>query len=181
MIYCSKKNKLRAGFTLAEAVAALLILAFLSVAVLIVIDRCMAAAADSLLSASALELARENMESLLTSDLLEEKTEYGQSDKYPAVTWKTTVKYFDEPQTEMTWLAAVCSADYTDSAGDKQTIELTHWITNLTEKQAEQLRQRQQQTEPNQTQPEREDETEPESNKTPNVPDLNDLLKEPLK
>jgi V8-like Glu-specific endopeptidase len=37
------------------------------------------------------------------------------------------------------WVRAVCSVDYVDSKGEKQKIELEHWITQLTDQQAGQL------------------------------------------
>ena len=33
------------------------------------------------------------------------------------------------------WLQAVCSAEYTDTQGEIQRIELTHWLTDLTKEQ----------------------------------------------
>jgi hypothetical protein len=39
---------------------------------------------------------------------------------------------------------AVCSAGYTDTAGEKQTVELTHWLTDLTKQQLLQIMEQQQ-------------------------------------
>ncbi|GAI98044.1 unnamed protein product [marine sediment metagenome] len=115
-----------------EALTALIILALVSSSVLVVINRCMASAADSALRMQAFEIARDNMETLLSKDSAEEMVEYGSSDKYPAIQWQTAVETFYEPMTERMWVRAVCSAEYADIAGDVQTIELTHWLTALT-------------------------------------------------
>ena len=37
------------------------------------------------------------------------------------------------------WVRAVCTAEYTDSKGQTQKVELMHWITELTDQQAGQL------------------------------------------
>lgn len=123
------------GFGLMEAVAALVILAFFGSGVLVVINRCMAWAAESALRMQAFEVARENMEKLLASDLVKESSEYGDSEKYPDVKWQTDVETFYEPITSRMWVRGVCSAEYEDAAGELQTIELTHWLTNLSKEQ----------------------------------------------
>ncbi len=123
------------GFSLPEVVVAVSILAFISASVLVVINRCIVSAADSVLRMQAFEVARENMERLLISDSVTEMVEYGSSDKYPEIQWQTTVGAFYEPLTERMWIRAVCSAEYTDAVGEVQTVELTHWLTNLTKEQ----------------------------------------------
>ena len=87
------------GFGLMEAVAALVILTFFGSGVLVVINRCMAWAAESALRMQAFEVARENMEKLLASDLVKESSEYGDSEKYHDVKWQTDVETFYEPTT----------------------------------------------------------------------------------
>lgn len=123
------------GFGLMEAIAALVILTFFGSGVLVVINRCMAWAAESALRMQAFEVARENMEKLLASDLVKESSEYGDSEKYPDVKWQTDVETFYEPITSRMWVRGVCSAEYEDAAGELQTIELTHWLTNLSKEQ----------------------------------------------
>lgn len=127
------------AFTLLEVVTSLVILAFASSSVLIVMNRCMAAAANSAFRMEAFEIARENLEKLLASDTLSEQVEYGTSDRHPDIAWRTVVEAFSEPTTGQMWLRAVCSAEYVDSSGETQTVELAHWITTLTDQQAEQL------------------------------------------
>jgi len=140
----SKKNPLSVlpnckGFSLPEVMAALTILALASVSVLVVIDRCMASAADSQLRMHAFEVARDNMEKLLAASSVKETVEYGSSDKYPEIQWQTVVETFSEPVTSKMWIQAICSAEYTDTEGQTQTVELTHWLTGLTEAQAKQI------------------------------------------
>lgn len=127
------------AFTLLEVVTSLVILAFASSSVLIVMNRCMATAANSAFQTEAFRIARENLEKLLASDTLSEQVEYGTSDRYPDIAWRTVVEAFSEPATGQMWLRAVCSAEYIDSLGETQTVELVHWITPLTDQQAEQL------------------------------------------
>jgi type II secretory pathway pseudopilin PulG len=127
------------GFTLAEVLAALGILALVTSSSLYVISNCMASAADSALRREALEVARENMESLLTSTTITETVDYGASDRNPAITWRTAVEVVPDPMAGELWARAVCSADYTDAMGQIQTLELVHWIGSLSDQQIEQL------------------------------------------
>lgn len=131
------------AFTLAETVAALIILAFVSSSVLVVINRYMASAVDSVMRMQAFEVARKNMEELLTSDLAEESVEYGNSERYPDIQWETVVESFSDPLTDKMWIQAICSAEYTDSEGEVRKIELTHWLTDLTKAQEQQILARQ--------------------------------------
>jgi len=133
------KHKIRItqakAFSLVEATTALMILAFISASVLVVINRCVTSAADSALRMQAFEVARENMEKLLTADSVNQTIEFGTSDKYPEIQWQTVVECFYEPITERVWVKGVCSAEYTDSAGETKTVELTHWLTDVTKQQ----------------------------------------------
>jgi type II secretory pathway pseudopilin PulG len=124
---------------LIEVVAALAILAFVASSVLLVVDRSILSAGDSTLQMEAFQLARENMEKVLSRESVEETVEYGRSDEYPDITWQTVVEAFAEPISGATWIRAVCSAEYKDSAGQQQKVELEHWITELTDQQANQL------------------------------------------
>jgi len=121
------------AFCLMEVVAALTILVFLTISILTVYDRCMDAAADSTLKMQAFEVARENMENLLSMDSVELKVENGQSELYPDILWQTSVESFYEPLTSRTWLQATCAANYIDISGNEQTIELRHWLTELSQ------------------------------------------------
>lgn len=134
----------KTAFTLTEVMTALVILAIVSSSVLVVINRCVASAADSALHMQAFEVARENMEKLLASDSVEETTDYGDSDKYPEIKWQTVVETFYEPITARMWVRAVCSAEYTDSIGETQTVELIHWLTDVTKGQLLQIMEQQQ-------------------------------------
>ena len=134
----SKKILLYApAFSLVEAVTALIILALVSSSVMVVVNRCMASAADSELRMQAFEVARDNMETLLSKGTVEEMVEYGSSDKYPEIQWQTTVELFYDPTFEQTpiWVKGICSAEYADTAGQTQTVELTQWLTGLTREQ----------------------------------------------
>jgi len=127
------------GFTLVEVVCALAVLALASSSVLVVIDRCVSAASDSAVRMEAFELVRENLEKILVRDSVDESVDYGTSDKYPDISWQTVIEGFSEPVTSQMWVRAVCAAEYVDSKGEKQKIELVHWLTQLTDQQAGQL------------------------------------------
>jgi type II secretory pathway pseudopilin PulG len=133
------RNTREKAFSLAETVAALMVLAFISTSVLVVINNYMASATDSIMRMQAFEVARSNMEELLTSSSLEESVEYGTSEIYPDIEWETSVEMFYEPLNAKMWIQAICSAEYTDSEGEVQTIELAHWLTDLTKAQSLQI------------------------------------------
>jgi len=125
----------RRAFTLIEIVVALAILALICSSVLVVFERAFNAASDSNQRMRAFEIARENMEKLLATDSVSEMAEYDISTRYPDITWQSTVESFYEPITNRMWLRAVCSAEYTDSSDNRDTVELTHWLTSLTKGQ----------------------------------------------
>jgi len=133
------------GFSLLEATTALVILGLFTSSLLVVVDRCVTSVSDCGKRAQAFEVARENMEKLLAADSVHEMTEYGQSERYPDISWQTVVETFYEPITSRMWIRAVCSAQYTDSAGQTQTVALTHWLTDLTKEQLLALAKQQQQ------------------------------------
>ncbi|MBN1804905.1 MAG: prepilin-type N-terminal cleavage/methylation domain-containing protein [Sedimentisphaerales bacterium] len=133
---CFSKTMLnKPAFSLVEVLTALSILAIISSSVLVVINRSAASGADSALRMRAFEVARENMEKLLSLQSVNEMTEYGESDKYPEITWQTVVETFYEPVSSRMWLRGVCSTQYVDSEGSEQTVELTAWLTDLTKNQ----------------------------------------------
>jgi len=123
------------GFTLAEVAAAIVIMAFICSGVLVAINRSMESAADVTLQMQAFEIARENMEQLISTDSVMEKTDFGYSEEHPYIRWQTTVEAFFEPITNRLWIQAVCAAEYTDSKGEQKKVELTHWLTDLSIKQ----------------------------------------------
>jgi len=133
------------GFSLVEVATALIILGLLSSGVFLVVSRCVASAADSALRMHAFEIARENMEKLLASNSVKEMAEYGTSDQFPEIKWQTVVETFYEPVTNRMWVRAVCSAEYQDMQGQAQTIELTHWLTDVTKEQLLQIMKQQEQ------------------------------------
>ena len=129
----------RAAFTLVESMASVALLAFIGASVWLVLERCTASAADSIQRMRAFEIAHENMEKLLGSDSVQEKTEYGISEKFQDIRWQTSVESFYEPATSSMWARAVCSAEYTDSGGEPKNVELACWLTGLTAAQSAQL------------------------------------------
>jgi prepilin-type N-terminal cleavage/methylation domain-containing protein len=137
--YFNMRGIRKKGFSLIEVLTALAILALISSSVLVVIDRGTASAADSMLRMEAFEVARENMEELLSSTSVKESIDSGQSDQYPDITWQTAVESFYEPITSRMWIRGVCSATYNDPNGQEQTVKLEHWLTDLTKDQLLQM------------------------------------------
>ena len=138
-MYYSKNNLLAQGkrpeaFSLLEVMVALGILAAICSSVLVVMNRCVSTTIDHRTKMEAFELIRENMERILAADSVTLMSELGVSDKNPDIQWETVVETFNEPVTSKIWLQAVCSVSYTDTSGEKQTIELTHWLTSLTKR-----------------------------------------------
>jgi prepilin-type N-terminal cleavage/methylation domain-containing protein len=127
------------GFTLVESMASVALLAFIGASVWLVLEQCTVSAADSIQRMRAFEIAHENMEKLLGLDSVQEKTEYGISEKFQDIRWQTSVESFYEPATSSMWARAVCSAEYTDSGGETKNVELTCWLTGLTAAQSQQL------------------------------------------
>ena len=127
----------RRAFSLIEVTTSLLILAIISSSVLAVINRSMVSVADSTMRMNAFEVARDNMERILSAKEVPEIIDYGESDKYPEIKWQIKTETFSVPIGSKMWLRAVCTAAYTDSDGEEQEIELTHWLTKLTDKQAD--------------------------------------------
>lgn len=136
MNICKKNYR---AFTLIEAVMAIAILAAITSSVLVVMNRCVTAAIDIRIRTQAFEIARENMEKLLASASLSDMTEFGYSEQNPDIQWQTTVQSFYEPVTSRMWMEAVCSATYPDSNNEQQTVELTHWLTDLTKEQIQKI------------------------------------------
>lgn len=134
-MYCFNDNNStrsrQKGFSLFEAIVAVGVLAVIVTAIMTVTNRCISATIDSRAKMAAFELARENMETLLAKNTIEEFVEFGTSDINPDLEWENTVESFYEPITNRMWIQAACSASYTDSNNERQEVELTHWITDL--------------------------------------------------
>lgn len=134
-----RMKKIKSGFTLAEAIAAVMVLGLITSSVLIVFRRCSSGSLDSMRKMQAFEVTRENMENLLTENTFSEESEYGYSEKYPHIEWTTKIETFYEPVYKKMWVRAVCSAQYEDSDGEVQTVEFSNWLTKLDEKQAKKV------------------------------------------
>jgi prepilin-type N-terminal cleavage/methylation domain-containing protein len=124
-------KKQRRAFTLMEVVMAVMIIGVIITSVMAVMNQCIAATIDSRTHTQAFEIVRNNMETLLAENKLAEKTEFGISDANPDIQWETLIETFTEPVTESMWLRAACSATYTDQDGEFQTVQLTHWLSEI--------------------------------------------------
>jgi prepilin-type N-terminal cleavage/methylation domain-containing protein len=125
----SKKH--HKAFTFMEVVAALAILSVITFGVLVVINRGVASMLEGQARAQAFDLARENMEKLLTADSVTDMSEFGTHELNDEIEWETVVEPFDEPVDSEMWIRAVCTASYLDRYDERQTIELVQWLTNV--------------------------------------------------
>lgn len=133
------RNVQKRAFSLIEVSAAVAILALISSSVMVVVSRSVASGANSMRRMQAFEVARENMEKLLASDSVEETADYGRSERYPGIEWETVVETFYEPITARMWIRGVCTARFEDDQDQEQTVELTHWLTDVTKDQLLQI------------------------------------------
>jgi DNA-binding transcriptional MerR regulator len=122
-----------------EVVAAVMILSIILSSVMFLMNRYLEAVVDMRLQQRAFEVARANMETLLAVDKLSDMSEFGESELYPDIQWSTTVEPYTLPVKDRMWIRAVCSAGYIDSQGERQSVELEHWITSLTGTQIKQI------------------------------------------
>lgn len=127
------------GFTIGEVVMALAILGFIAAGVFTVITRYVESATNSKSRMLAFEIARDNMEELLTRNSVEEFVEFGTSEENPDIQWETIVEPFYEPLSNRMWIRAITSASYTDTEGEVQFVTLEHWLTDVTKKQIMQI------------------------------------------
>ena len=87
---------------------------------LVVLDRCMQSTIDSELKMEAFNVARENMEKLLSNTSVKQMVEFGTLEENPNIDWQMVVEPFREPVTSKMWIRAVCTASYIDSNGEMQ-------------------------------------------------------------
>ncbi len=132
-----KKN--RKGFTFIEVVVAVVLLSTILSAAFVVVNRCMNEIIDSEIHWQAFELARENMERILALENVNEMMEFGISEENPAIQWEVVIEPFYEPVTSRMWIQAVCSSSYIDSKNESQSIQLTNWLTDLTDEEAKKI------------------------------------------
>lgn len=137
------KDRRRPAFTLVEVAVTIVVIGLIVGSAITILERIVGAMADMRLRANAFELARQNMESLLASANVQDKTEYGVSEIHPEIQWQTVIEPFYEPVTNAMWVRAVCSAGFNDSKGQYQSIELEHWLTNLSAEVVRQIIQQQ--------------------------------------
>jgi prepilin-type N-terminal cleavage/methylation domain-containing protein len=133
------KCKLVRGFTLIEVTVALIVFGMIVATVLVVINKAIETVILWQTKMQAFEITRENMEKILAQSSVTDFVEYGMSETNPDITWETTVSSFYEPLTSQMWIRAVCTAQFVDSEGEEQKIELTHWLTSLNQEQIRQI------------------------------------------
>jgi prepilin-type N-terminal cleavage/methylation domain-containing protein len=133
-----RTSNIAGGFTLIEVAAALMILSMILTSVMVAMSRITESMIDLRSQTQAFAVVRQNMEELLSSASISDKSDFGFLDINPDITWQTVVEPFYEPISKRMWIRGVCTAGYTDSKGQRQTIELSCWLTGLT---AEQIRQ----------------------------------------
>ena len=116
-----------------------MILGLISGSVLVVLNRSLEAVIDSRVRMQAFEVARQNMEELLASDSVTGTAGFGVHELNDDIEWEIVVEPFDEPVKLKMWVRAICSASFTDRYGERQRIEMTHWLTQLSKAQEKQI------------------------------------------
>lgn len=140
MKWDSKNNTLRRkAFTMIEVSVALIVLGMITATVLVIINKAVDTVVFWQMKMQAFEIARENMEQLLSRRSVTDMLEYGTSETNPDITWETTIESFYEPVTSRMWIRAVCSAEFPDTDGQPQKVELTQWLTGLSEDQIKKI------------------------------------------
>lgn len=138
--FAERSNK---AFTLVEVCAAVVIVGFITASVMIVIHNCIDATIDLKLRGQAFEIAREKMELVLASDKLKEQADSGISDRNPEIDWEIVIEadtIADDSDSSQIWLKAISTANYTDSKGEMQNVELVHWVAGLSPQQMKQIK-----------------------------------------
>ena len=130
-----KNKKSQFGFTLVEVAVSIFILGIIISTSMVLLDRYMNTATNADLKMKAFHIARGNMENLLAVKEVTDYTDFGTSEEYPEIEYETNVESFYEPLTSRMWMRATCSASYIDTADEKQTVELTNWLTDVSKKQ----------------------------------------------
>ncbi len=133
------RKRQHSGFSLIEVSVAIILLGIICSSVFVVINRSLEASDDMRTKYRAFEIARENMEQLLSRPAVENMTEFGTSERYPQIEWETRVETFYEPITSNMWVRGICSAYYYDSLGEQQQVELTSWLTGVSKEQLTQV------------------------------------------
>ena len=129
----------RCGFTFVEVVAAAALLTIMISSVLVMMNRFVGSVSDMRHRQEAFELARSNMETLLSESKLSDIHDSGESEINPDIQWETIVEPFNEPYKGRMWIRAVCSGSFINSKDEEEKVELEHWITNLTATQIKQI------------------------------------------
>lgn len=130
----------RSGFTLIEVTAAAVILVIISASIMTIMNNCIENVIDNESKLKAFKIARENMESLLGKTTVSEMIVFGSPEDNSDIEWELAVEAFTEPINNEMWIRAVSTASFTASSGDREYIELTHWLTDLTESQIQQIK-----------------------------------------
>ena len=127
------------AFTLVEIAVAIVVVGLIVSSAMAIIDRLVGAMTDMRLRSEAFEIARNKMETLLAQSKVQDLTDYGTSETRPDIQWQTTIEPFYEPITHQMWIRAVSSAGFNDSKGKFQSVDLEHWITNLSPQLVKQI------------------------------------------
>lgn len=123
--------------------AATVILVIITASVMAVVNNSIEDMIDNESKLKAFKIARENMETLLGQDNVSEMVEFGSLEGNSDIEWELAVESFSEPINNEMWIRAVSTASYSGVSGDREYIELTHWLTDLTAAQIKQIQAQQ--------------------------------------
>ncbi len=129
----------RRGFTVVEVSAALIVLGIIFSSVLVIFNDATTSISESRIRMEAFEIARDNMERVLTQTSVGEIADYGISEQNPNIEWELRVEPFSDPSGSGTWVKAISSATYPDSNDQPKTLELTCWLGRVSKEIADQM------------------------------------------
>jgi type II secretory pathway pseudopilin PulG len=138
-IYTKNTYCCRGAFTLVEALTALVIVGFVCGTVLIVINNCIDSVSDMESRLRAVDVARENLESLLAQNNLKEFSETGISELYPDIEWVRGVEVTEFQGTSDMWMKAFSSANFYNTDNELEEVEFENWLAPLTDQQEAQV------------------------------------------
>lgn len=124
-----------------EALTALVIVGFTCGTVLIVINNSLDSMSDQESRLRAIDVARENIESLLAQTSLKEFSETGLSDLYPDIEWSRGIEVVEFQGTSDLWMKAFSTANFYNTDNELEEIEFINWLAPLTDQQQKQVLQ----------------------------------------
>ncbi|MGE4285836.1 MAG: prepilin-type N-terminal cleavage/methylation domain-containing protein [Phycisphaerae bacterium] len=135
------KQANRKAYTLVEAMAALLVMGIVVSGVVVTITNCLETMIDMRLENNAVDLARENMEYILSKNDAYEFYDSGVDEFNPDLNWEIGFEVATYPNTSDMWVRAFSTSGYYRTDGEYKTIEFESWIVRLSDEQQQQYKE----------------------------------------